>query len=70
MVKGSEGEDFGVPVVDSHAIGCGEFGGGKAFHAGSVGSEIQMTVWRGSSWIGLHLTYARATHRVKVVPGT
>ena len=34
-VEGTDCEGFGVPVVESGAMGEGEFGGGEAFHAGS-----------------------------------
>jgi hypothetical protein len=36
-VEGAEGEDLGVPVVDSDAVGLGELAGREAFHASSVG---------------------------------
>lgn len=36
-IQGTDGENLSVPVVDGDAVCFGEFGGWKAFHAGSGG---------------------------------
>lgn len=44
-VKGAEGENLSVPVVEGHAVGLGEFGGWKAFHASAMKGSVSW--WSG-----------------------
>ena len=57
QVKGADSENLGVPVVDGDAVGFGELGCRKAFHAGSGESSV----FDASSFRG-RITYASARH--------